>query len=210
MSKKPQYSKKLLVEGNDDVHVLLALCNCFEIEANFEILDSKGIDSLFATIPVRLKEPNFRTIGIIIDADTDIGARWKQLKKIFKEAGYTLPEDLPSEGLIAEVTEKIRICVWIMPDNNLNGMLEDFIAFLIPTDDVILPIVLEHIENLEKKGLQKFKPIHRSKAIIHAWLALQEDPGTPMGLSITKRYLTANQVTCGKFIAWLKAFSLQK
>lgn len=38
----------------------------------------------------------------------------------------------------------------------------------------------------------------------HSWLAIQEDPGTPMGLSITKRYLSAEREVCQILVKWLK------
>jgi hypothetical protein len=59
------------------------------------------------------------------------------------------------------------------------------------------------LENIEKQKLNKYSLNHKSKAIIHSWLSWQEDPGTPMGLSITKRYLTTDEETCSNLIKWL-------
>lgn len=64
-------NKQLLVEGNDDLHVLLALCEQYRIPETFGIIDSKGIGKLLDSIPVYLKTSGIETIGIIIDADTD-------------------------------------------------------------------------------------------------------------------------------------------
>lgn len=76
-------------------------------------------------------------------------------------------------------------------------MLEDFIKFLIPDKDSLLPIAESTIKSLEEGGLQRFNTTHQSKALMHTWLAWQKDPGTPMGLSITKKYLdpTVNEVS---------------
>jgi len=82
-------------------------------------------------------------------------------------------------------------------------MLEDFISFLVPHDDKLWPIVTLNLENIEKEQLNKYSLIHRSKAAIHSWLALQEDPGTPIGLSITKKYLTTDEETCSQLINWI-------
>lgn len=92
-----------------------------------------------------------------------------------------------------------------MPDNNNNGILEDFVAFLIPTGDKLLPEVDSALKNIEKKGLNMYKSIHHSKARIHTWLAWQEDPGTPMGAAVTKKYLTTTPPICKKFVDWLNA-----
>ena len=101
-----------------------------------------------------------------------------------------------------------RIGIWIMPNNDLNGMLEDFIGFLIPQNDKLLQIVNSTLQNIENQNLNKYSMNHKSKAIIHSWLSCQEEPGTPMGLGITKRYLTTDEETCLRLICWLtKLFS---
>lgn len=199
-----KFRKKLLVEGNDDKHVVLALCTKFEICQNFEIIDCKGIDNLIDQIPARLKEPDIEAFGFVVDADSDLHSRWNRLKQLLSLQGFNIPEDLPKNGLIVSESGQISIGIWMMPDNNLNGMLEDFISFLVPSNDSLLPIVKDHLNNIEAKKLNEYKLIHKSKAIIHSWLAVQEDPGTPMGLSITKKYLSTDDDICLKFVNWMK------
>ena len=83
-------------------------------------------------------------------------------------------------------------------------MLEDFIKFLIPQDDELLPIAEDVLtNNIEAKGLNRYKELHRPKALIHTWLAWQEEPGSPMGQAITKKYLQDTE-TCQLFVSWLK------
>lgn len=203
MSINEKFNKKLLVEGNDDKHVLLALCNQFKVIETFDIIDCGGVENLLVQIPVRLKQPNINTLGIVIDADSDLNLRWDNLKQLFKAQGIVLPEVLPESGLIQGELGRITIGIWIMPNNNLNGMLEDFINFLVPPDDALFPIINENLNEIERKQLNKYKLIHKSKAIIHSWLSVQEDPGTPMGLSITKRYLTTDDKVCKSLVDWL-------
>ena len=119
----------------------------------------------------------------------------------------TLPNNCPQGGAIIYPNniDDIKIGVWIMPDNNNNGMLEDFVAFLIPDGDNLLPEVDSALANIEEKGLNRYKLIHHSKARIHTWLAWQEDPGTPMGAAVTKKYLTTIPPICQEFVNWLNA-----
>jgi len=194
--------KKLLVEGNDK-HVIVALCKKFAIYENFEIIDCVGIDNLLNQIPVRFKQSGIEAIGIVIDADSDILSRWRSLSALLNSMGYTVPPNLPKEGLIINHNE-ITFGVWIMPNNLLNGMIEDFIQFLVPGDDQLLNIANTLLDRIELEGLNKYNIIHRSKALIHTWLAWQEDPGTPMGLAITKRYLTTDVQICNTFINWIR------
>jgi hypothetical protein len=177
------------------------LCQKFTISENFDVIDCEGIDKLIAQVPVRLKESGLSTIGIIIDADIDIKGRWGSLSSLLSSAGFTVPPVLPEEGVI--VNNGIRVGIWIMPNNRLNGMLEDFISFLIPKDDPLLKVANNTLDSIEQLRLNKYAEIHRSKALMHSWLAWQEDPGTPMGLAITKRYLTTDYEICQRLINWL-------
>ena len=145
-----KFNKQLLVEGNDDMHVIMALCQKFSVTENFEIIDCKGIDKLFTQIPIRLKQSGFETLGIIIDADTGIKSRWSTLQSIFSKQGISLPDEIPNDGLILK-TDSLTIGVWIMPNNDLNGMLEDFISFLIPKEDKLLPVANQTLEAIEKE-----------------------------------------------------------
>lgn len=198
-----KFNKQLLVEGNDDLHVLMALCQKFTIKQNFEIIDCKGIDKLLLQIPVRLKQSGIETLAIIIDADTDIKKRWDSLKSTFLNQEINLPNEIPTEGLIHQ-THYLTIGIWIMPNNNLNGMLEDFVTFLIPREDELLPIANQTLDLIERGNLNNYILIHKTKALIHSWLSWQEDPGVPMGLAITKRFLIAENEICNDLISWLK------
>jgi hypothetical protein len=203
MKLKQIFNKKLLVEGKDDQHVIWALCEKFKVKESFDIIDCKGIDILIEQIPIWFKQSGLEALGVIIDADTDISYRWHKMSALISFLGFSVPAELPTNGLIVINEDNIKIGVWIMPNNNINGMLEDFIAFLVPKDDQLLPIVNQTLDNIEGQGLNKYSSVHRSKATIHSWLSLQEDPGTPMGLAITKRFLTTEEQTCGLFIKWL-------
>ncbi|MDR1493635.1 MAG: hypothetical protein LBT05_13065 [Planctomycetaceae bacterium] len=177
--------QRLLVEGNDDKHVVLSLCQKYNFCENFEIKDCRGIDGLEEQIAVQLKESDMKTLGIMIDADIDLQSRWNSVKNKLISCGFRVPNDLPETGLITE-NERQKTGVWIMPDNNTNGMLEDFISFLVPKDDKLLPIADSTLNDIERQKLNKYSIAHKSKARIHAWLAWQETPGTPLGLRSQK------------------------
>ncbi len=204
MRVKEKFNKKLLVEGNDDQHVIWALCEKFKVPESFDVIDCEGIDKLTEQIPVRFKQSGIDTLGFIIDADSEIKNRWDSMKGFLSAQGFSVPDQLPSTGLVIRNESNLKVGVWIMPNNNLNGMLEDFISFLVPKDDKLLPIVNSTLNEIEKKNLNNYASIHKSKAVIHSWLSWQEDPGTPMGLGITKRYLTTNEATCSLLVTWLQ------
>ena len=199
----------LLVEGNDDLHVIAALCKKFQIEENFHIEDCKGVSNLLQGLPIRLKGTGeIHTMGIVIDADIDLNSRWNEIKSILIRSGKysSIPEKFPKDGLILlpNNIDDIKIGVWIMPNNEVNGMLEDFISFLIPEADELTKPVKEVLKSIETKGINRYANIHRSKAYMHTWLAWQEEPGTPMGLAITKKYLSTSPQICNSFVEWIK------
>jgi hypothetical protein len=85
-----------------------------------------------------------------------------------------------------------------------NVIEPDFISFLIPPDDELLPVVDAALAEIESRNLNKYSPNHNAKAKIHTWLAWQETPGAPMGLSITRKYLTTDGETCSRLMTWLQ------
>lgn len=126
-----KHNRKLLVEGNDDQHVVWALCKKYNIQENFDVIDCKGVESLMESLTTRFKVSGIETIGIIVDADVDLKSRWVSLSDKLKLQGFDIPKDIPLDGLVmtSESSKVKKIGVWIMPNNNANGMLEDFISF---------------------------------------------------------------------------------
>lgn len=209
-----EYTQKLFVEGNDDFHVISSLCEKFKIQESFETINCKCDNQLLEKLSTDLKSNNLTTIGVVLDADTDLGKRWNEVRNILIKSGKynNIPENCDKAGTIIEPIEEddIKIGVWLMPDNNSNGMLEDFISFLIPKDDKLLPKVEQVLSEIEEEKLNQYKEIHKSKARIHTWLAWQKVPGTPMGRAITKKYLSTDPVICEDFIKWMnKLFNLE-
>lgn len=209
MKIKEKYLDKLLVEGNDDQHVIWSLCQHHSLPESFDVIDCGSIESVLKRFELSINEnaSSIHTIGLVIDADADLNNRWAQIKsKINHCGGYEIMNDLPAGGLIIHSNEPYKpvIGVWIMPNNNVNGMLEDFVACLASENDPVMTFVENCLENLENDKKNLYKPIHRAKAKIHTYLSWQEDPGTPMGLAITKRYLNPNSPNCEVFVDWLK------
>lgn len=89
-----------------------------------------------------------------------------------------------------------------MPDNTVAGMLEDFVAALVPDGDQVMPAAKEAVANAVAIPAP-FKGIHIAKAEIHTWLAWQDEPGTPLGLAITKKYLNPEAESAASFLKWL-------
>ena len=55
------------------------------------------------------------------------------------------------------------------------------------------------------KRILRFGPERWPKARIHTWLAVQNEPGKPLGQAITARYLDGGAIAGAPFVAWLRA-----
>lgn len=199
----------LLVEGNDDKHVMWSLLEFHKVPETFRVSDNDGIDNLIKNLPVHLKGSEVSAVGVVIDADLNASSRWDALKTVLAKAGYTSVPKLPeSNGTIIEEKGLPKFGAWVMPDNSLPGMLEDFVSYLVPDGDELWKKSSQAVENIPEQE-RKFIEAHSMKAKIHTWLAWQEDPGTPMGLAITKKYLNADAKSVIPFLSWLAGIFAQ-
>lgn len=196
----------LLVEGENDKHVIWSLLKYHEVPQHFEVVDRNGIDNLLEAFEGELTRIVEGKVGVIIDADVNLSNRWQALRHILVSSGYkSIPQYPVSGGTIIRQEKKPVVGVWLMPDNKIPGMLEDFVGFLRPQNDLLWPMVDEavlKVKTLEEK--HRFRDVYESKARIHTWLSWQKEPGKPMGQAITARYLDADAPHALKLISWIR------
>lgn len=199
----------LLVEGKDDEHVVKHLRRAHGIEIDFDVEQPSedGVEQLLDQVPTRLKESGMERLGVLVDADEDAQSRWEQLRDRLRKAGYSDVPDSPGpSGTILDIGNEgrsVRLGIWIMPNNRLPGMIEDFLAFLVPKDDTTLPRVDGFLAGIPAQE-RLFSVAHRPKARIHAYLAVQQQPGKPLGLAITFKYLDAMREVVEPFVQWIR------
>lgn len=200
--------KVLLVEGTDDEHVVKGLCGQHGLPHLDEIKPLGSVEKLVEHFPVRLKESGLARLGVVVDADTDVGARWRSLRDRLLRAGYPdVPQVPDPTGTIilppADVLAALpRVGVWIMPDNRTSGILEDFLRFLVPQGSPLFEHVDSSLSTIPE-GERRFGPLAEPKARIHTWLAWQKEPGKPLGQAITARFLDPTVPQADAFVSWL-------
>lgn len=217
------YENLLLVEGKDDENVVGHIClKTATATSGFKLqsaviektvsgveLKEEGITVLLRLLPIEIKNRDgSKVLACIVDADEDISARWQQITNILHQAGYqNLPTSFDS-GLILPPTDKLpKFGIWIMPDNQISGKLEDFLRYLIPAGDDLTDEVdtaLDRIKN-SVPSKRRYREVDRPKVFMHTWLAWQEKSGLPYGSAIKATFLTTNHELCTRFIAWLNA-----
>lgn len=208
----------LLVEGHEDKHVFVHLLGQHDIplkppyggddksEAVY-VRDVNGIDNLLDDISVRLKgtgSGDLQRLGLVVDADLNIMTRWQSVRDRLIKAGYDtvlIPDEPDPMDTVIVQSSKPTVGVWIMPNNQIPGILEDFIEFLIPEQDLLWASAKDCVAQIPEQ-LRLFR--HTKKAEIHTWLAWQEEPGTPMGQAITKTYLKGHNPQAQQLIQWIR------
>jgi hypothetical protein len=202
----------LLVEGPDDEHVVRNFLGRRELVWLHEIKAQGGVNELLDALPVRLKQSDVGSLGILVDADGNPAGRWQSIKQRLNQAGFqSLPEEPQPGGIIAEPpsgTLLPRVGIWLMPNNTTAGILETFLECLVPADGRRL---LNHAErSLDTIPIEErlFTDLQRPKALIHTWLAWQHEPGRPLGQAITARTLDANAEGAELLASWFRRLYL--
>ena len=193
----------LIVEGNDDRHVVEKLLIRHGRESlGFEIEPKDGFTELRESIYNEVNAPGRRTLGIIADANDQPDRRWQSISDKLKEASCLVPASIPEGGAIFSGPRDIRVGVWLMPDNQRSGELEDFVADLIPEDDQIWSMAKRYIDRIPEE-LRLFRPQKLLRAQVHAWLATRKKP-RPMGLAIEAGDLKHDAPVALTFASWLQ------
>ena len=202
----------LIVEGNDAV-VLFRLCQMhnlplpvgYSIENVLKFVRSAGgFDKAVAALRDRLDGSDLTNIGLVVDAnDKGPDSRWAKIKSILSD--YFSVETLnglgPNPGgIVVQEVGLPSVGIWIMPDNQSPGYLEHFVANMISEGDKVLNFAETSVRQLEKEDFCKFKAAKRQKALVHTWLAWQEEPGNPFGIALESRYLNANAPVVEPFL----------
>ena len=226
----------LLVEGDDDQHVMRNLFECRCPSSGIYVLrpadapdphtpgwvsraqpgagseDGGGDTKLLDSIPARLDTSDLERLAVVIDAnDKGPQARWDAIRQRLENEGYSgLPKSPNQAGTVVDFPSvrgrrPIRFAAWVMPDNQSKGMLEDFVTRMIHEEDEMLPRVDGFLDSIPMEQ-RRFSRQHRPKARLHAWLAVGERPGRPMGQAIkADAQLDANHPTVQPFLDWVQA-----
>ncbi len=197
----------LMVEGGDDAHVVKHICGERRLGKIETIHPYGGKDALLDGIGVRLKESGIAVLGILLDADTDLQARWRSVVHRLQQAGYPhIPETPDPEGTVITAPANTllpRVGIWLMPDNRVPGILEDFLRFLVPENDPLFAHVEQSLDTIPSDQ-RRFLDLKKTKAKMHTWLAWQEEPGKPFGQAITARYIDPDLPAANSFVRWLQ------
>lgn len=191
----------LLVEGQDDKHVVGHLLERCQPGLDFEIVDVGSVESLLESVGAHVRAPGRQVVGILIDSNEDIEARWQAVTQRLIGEGFAPPKVRSPKGTIFGA--RPRVGIWLMPDNVSPGELENFVVQMIPADDPIWPLSQSYIAQIPPQK-RKFTEKKKVRAELHAWLAAREDPRR-MGTAIYTGDLHVGGVLAQEFVSWVSS-----
>lgn len=177
----------ILVEGKDEEIVFKNLIKeeFNNYLKNIQILNYTGKNNFKKTFPVLKNISGFEkieTIMIFRDADDSFGDAFLSIKDVIIRNGFSPPERHGSYG-----KGIIKIGIFILPNLNQNGMLEDlFLECNKDTQKMILSN--EFINKVIEVVNTEDKPKVKSKAISRAYLATLKEDIKDLGIASEKNY----------------------
>jgi hypothetical protein len=211
-------NRLLLVEGEADKSFFQAFCKAQALEEIITVSPPRGLGGSKNTkqgainyLPELLKQlpdGKLERLGLIVDADqVTFGGGFdktlEQIKTVLAAHDFSLQEQLLTDGgIVFQHQDGLAdFGLWIMPNNNDEGMLENWIAQSIHPHDIAL---YQHAQTtVNALAIPKFKPIRQTKAEIATWLAWQEKPGEGLYYAIDGKLLDQTAPLYTGFLAWL-------
>ena len=84
-------------------------------------------------------------------------------------------------------------------------MLETFLALFIgDTTSGLWDFVKTHCKEAKAQQNAPYHAVHQDKALIHAWLALQEPPGQQLHSAIIQNILKPDSPQAEPFVKWFR------
>ena len=203
---------RLHVEGTDDSHAIRHLLIRHGIDYDQRlwpvefprIEDVGGKPDLLEGVETAVRLSNGRSIGFVLDANSSIRDSWNAVSSRLREVGMDVPDAIPRVGFIGEAESyRARVGVWLMPDNQRDGTLENFLRDLVEEADVLLPYAERSAMHAKELGAG-FSCNDSDKAVLHTWLAWQQVPGLPYGTAMRARYFRDDSPAAQAFVSWFR------
>lgn len=222
------YARRLLVEGDTDKRIIpqLIAANGIQWEIKISgkkkefivgIMESKGyenmtsewIETQIQTLEISSLVDGQSILGIIVDADYSAQQRWQSICDRCSEtrtlSNIDWSEYILSEGFITQVESGLKLGIWIMPDNQAEGTIETFLAYLVPEGeaDSLWRYTQEAVKTAQDLNAP-FKEKHIDKAKIHTWLAWQDEPGQQLHGAVQQKILDPKHPRSKPFVDWFR------
>lgn len=222
--------RKLFVEGNNDVHVVVhllkKLCPHLPTEVKtwgggLDIRDAGDDQRALKLFGEAIRGEN-GIHGLVIDADAQRGKhapdRWTRIRDLLAKQGLTdVPGTAPTAGWIGQLPHTPnrsalgpRVGAWILPDNTNDGAMEALLRRFVPLTDPSWGHAESAATAARESHKAPFMASAQAKATLHTWLAWRSEPGRPYGRAIQSGDLVPDHdEVARRFADWfLRLFEL--
>lgn len=226
VSKNINPSYVLLVEGEADRGFFEQVCKKLNLNPEIKIAPPRDFQAdydnplpngkqnvlnlLNDLLPDLIDESSdTKRLAAIVDADYDIknGLGFQKTLNRIKEIAINYDFNLlenNNNGLVFKNGD-LEFGLWIMPNNQDEGMLEDFIKKCIKPDLKEQALFNKATDTIQTISEPKFdKTIHLTKAEIATWLAWQKTPGHGFYISVKDSLLKTDHPLFEELERWLK------
>ena len=182
MALEIKHPKLLIVEGKEDELFFSAFCHHLGLN-DIQVLSIGGKTNLPSNLKALKKATNFSQVtalGIIRDADEDANAAFQSVCSALQHAGLPKPPKPMTPS-----SERPRVSVMILPDNQSPGALEDICLKAIAGTPA-MRCVDEFFCCLQRHHLPPSKNL--SKAKVLAYLTSLPEPDKRLGESAQSGY----------------------
>lgn len=180
-----------------------------DFENNFAFKSKKsglpGKQELIGYLPGLLLESELQAIAVVVDADKSVISTWKSISAVLQKVGYSdLPTTPNPEGtvVISANPDLPKVGIWIMPDNETPGEIEDFFLQIIDNEDFRLNHARKSVGELIAQKPDLMSDSNRSKAEAYTWLAWQKEPGRSMGVALKSNWADAKHLLATRLANW--------
>jgi hypothetical protein len=213
--------RRLLVEGRADEEFFTEFCKKHGFDTHVEVVTPRGaggthngkehVISRLGVLAKQFNQADLTHLAAIVDADQarDGGGISKTLEKVgkvlapqgFNQAG--LPLD---DGGFVFTSDRgfADIGLWIMPNNQDEGMLEDWISQVVHQEQPQQTLLAHANSVVANLPVALFGPTGVKKAEIASWLAWQADPGKGLYHTIKARLLDPAAPLYTGLKAWME------
>ena len=191
----------LLVEGPDDDSVIWQLNDKSPVSLEFQIVKKHSVEQVVASLANEAVLPGRTALGVVVDANSSVSARWRSIGDHLSDAKIQLPPQPDPSGTVVSPRKpgQPTVGIWLMPDNVNSGELENFVSDLIPEGDTVWPHAQNYIAGLPAAD----RPSQPAKAEVHAWLAVRTE-GSRMGTSVRAGAFDLGRPAAQSFLDWLR------
>ena len=188
-----QATKILLVEGETDKSFFKKICEHLSLDTTVQVAPPKDLGGTYNTkggvanhlkiLLPQLEDGQITHIAVVVDADyIKHGGGYQKtintLSDIVEPSGFVLQRNKPvNSGLYFKNSDGLAdFGLWIMPDNQQEGMLEDWIKLCIKESEKgLFQQASQAVQKISSP--KKFKEHLTTKVEVATWLAWQKKPG---------------------------------